>query len=209
MTTQLVIASSQSYSYKPTLSRLPPLSVSRYYSYMSGHNKFSKIKHKKALTDAKKGKVYTKMAKIISVEVKKAGGDVNSPGVKAAIARAREYDVPNDNIERALKKGSDKNSAEMESIVYEAYGPGGVAIIIDVLTDNRNKAAAEIKHILSEIGSSLAAPGSASWAFDKTAEGFIPKMTTPISEEDAVTLNTVIEALEDNDEVQEIYTNAE
>lgn len=176
---------------------------------MSGHNKWSKVKNKKAVTDAKKGKIYTKMAKIIAVEVKKAGGDVNSPGVKTAVARAREYDVPNENIERALKKGSDKNSAEMESIIYECYGPGGVAIMIEVLTDNRNKAAAEIKHILIDNGSALAAPGSASWAFDKNAEGFVPKTTTPLSPDDSAKLDTLIEALEDNDEVQEVYTNAE
>ena len=83
---------------------------------MSGHNKWSKVKNKKAVTDAKKGKIYTKMAKIISVEVKKAGGDINSPGVKAAVARAREYDVPNDNIERALKKGADKNTARWNQL---------------------------------------------------------------------------------------------
>jgi YebC/PmpR family DNA-binding regulatory protein len=176
---------------------------------MSGHNKFSKIKHKKALTDAKKGKVYTKMARLITVEVKKAGGDINSPGVKAVVARAREFDVPNENIERALKKGGDKNAAEMESILYEAYGPGGVAIMIEVLTDNRNKAAAEVKHILAESGSALAAPGSASWAFEKTAEGFMPKMLTPLSPEDNEKLDLLIEALEDNDEVQDLYTNVE
>lgn len=176
---------------------------------MSGHNKWSKVKNKKAVTDAKKGKIYTKMAKLIAVEVKKAGGDVNSPGVKAVVARAREYDVPNDNIERALKKGSDKSAAEMESILYESYGPGGVAIMINVLTDNRNKAASEIKHILTENGSALAAPGSASWAFEKTTEGLAPKMFTPISEEDGIKLDALIEALEDNDEVQDVYTNAE
>jgi YebC/PmpR family DNA-binding regulatory protein len=176
---------------------------------MSGHNKFSKIKHKKALTDAKKGKIYTKMARLITVEVKKANGDVNSPGVKAIVARAREHDVPNENIERALKKGGDKNAAEMEAILYEAYGPGGVAIMIEVLTDNRNKAAAEVKHILAESGSTFAAPGSASWAFNKTAEGYIPNMTIPLSPEDTAKLDEIIELLEDNDEVQEIYTNVE
>ncbi len=176
---------------------------------MSGHNKWSKVKNKKAVTDAKKGKIYTKMAKIISVEVKKAGGDINSPGVKAAVARAREYDVPNDNIERALKKGADKNTAEMESIMYEAYGPGGVAIMIEVLTDNRNKAASEVKHILTDNGSALAAPGSASWAFTKGPEGYVPNMTVPLSPEDSTKLDEIIEVLEDNDEVQEIYTNAE
>jgi len=176
---------------------------------MSGHNKWSKVKNKKAVTDAKKGKIYTKMAKLIAVEVKKSGGDINSPGVKAIVARAREYDVPNDNIERALKKGSEKNATEMEAILYEAYGPGGVAIMIEVLTDNRNKAAAEVKHILAANGSTLAAPGSASWAFEKTAEGFMPKMLTPLSPEDSEKLDILIEALEDNDEVQDLYTNAE
>ncbi len=176
---------------------------------MSGHNKFSKIKHKKAITDAKKGKIYTKMAKLIAVEVKKAGGDINSPGVRAVVTRAREFDVPNDNIERALKKGADKNTAEMESIIYEAYGPGGVAIMIEVLTDNRNKAASEVKHILTDNGSALAAPGSASWAFTKGPEGYVPNMTVPLSPEDSTKLDEIIEVLEDNDEVQEIYTNAE
>lgn len=176
---------------------------------MSGHNKWSKVKNKKAVTDAKKGKIYTKMAKVIAIEVKKAGGNIKSPGVEAAIKKAREFNVPNDNIERALKKGADKNTAAMESILYEAYGPGGVAVIIDVLTDNRNKAAAEVKHILVENGSALAAPGSASWAFTKTHEGFVPNMMTPISEEDGLKLDALIEALEDNDEVQEVWTNAE
>lgn len=176
---------------------------------MSGHNKWSKVKNKKAVTDAKKGKIYTKMARLITVEVKKAGGNINSPGVKAIVARAREYDVPNENIERALKKGGDKNAAEMEAILYEAYGPGGVAIMIEVLTDNRNKAAAEVKHILTKNGSDLAAPGSASWAFNKTAEGYIPNMSIPLSPEDSTKLDEIIEALEDNDEVQEVYTNVE
>lgn len=177
---------------------------------MSGHNKWSKVKNKKAVTDAKKGKIYTKMAKVISIEVKKANGDVNSPGVLSAIKKARENDVPNENIERALKKGSDKNAAAMESILYEAYGPSGVAIMIEVLTDNRNKAAAEVKHILAINGSALAAPGSAAWAFEKNPEGgYLPKMMTQISEDDGTKLDTLIEALEDNDEVQEVYTNAE
>ena len=97
----------------------------------------------------------------------------------------------------------------MESVMYEAYGPGGVALMIEALTDNRNKAAAEIKHILAANGSALAAPGSASWAFTKTPEGHMPNTIVPISEEDGAKLDILIEALEDNDEVQEIYTNAE
>lgn len=175
---------------------------------MSGHSKWSKVKNRKAVTDAVKSKINTKMAKLISVEIKKANGDAKAANVIAVIKKARENNVPNENIERALKKGSD-NSAVMESILYEAYGPGGVALMIDVLTDNKNKAAAEVKHILAENGSALAAPGSAAWAFEKTAEGYMPKTMSPISEEDGAKLDNLIEMLEDNDEVQEIYTNAE
>jgi YebC/PmpR family DNA-binding regulatory protein len=174
---------------------------------MSGHNKWSKVKNKKAVTDAKKGKIYTKMAKVIGVEIKKANGDIKSAGVQAAVKKAREYNVPNENIERALKKND--NALQMESIMYETYGPGGVAIMIEALTDNRNKAAGEIKHILTENGSALAAPGSASWAFTKTIEGYLPNTMVEISEEDGLKLDKIIEELEDNDEVQEIYTNAE
>jgi transcriptional/translational regulatory protein YebC/TACO1 len=147
------------------------------------------------------------MAKVISIELKKANGDAKAAGVQAAVKKARELNVPNENIERALKKND--NAVVMESIMYEAYGPGGVALMIEALTENRNKAAGEIKHILSENGSALAAPGSASWAFTKTAEGYMPNTMAPISEEDGFKLDKLIEDLEDNDEVQEIYTNAE
>jgi transcriptional/translational regulatory protein YebC/TACO1 len=174
---------------------------------MSGHSKWSKVKNRKAVTDVKKNKIYTKMAKVISVEVKKANGDIKATNVLAAIKKAHEYNVPNENIERALKKND--TSSQMESVMYEAYGPGGAALMIEALTDNRNKAAGEVKHILTEHDSALAAPGSASWAFTKTAEGYMPNTMAPISEEDGAKLDDLIEALEDNDEVQEIYTNAE
>ena len=97
----------------------------------------------------------------------------------------------------------------MESIVYEAYGPGGSALIIDVLTTNRNKSAAEVKHILSENGASLATPGSASWAFEKTPDGWMPKTAMELSDEDAAKLEKLIEDLENNEDVQDIYTNAD
>ncbi len=176
---------------------------------MSGHNKFSKIKRLKEKNDAQKGAVFTKMAKAIQVEAKKANGDITSPGLRAAIEKARSFDMPNDNIERAIKKATSTDAKEMESIMYESYGPGGCAIMIDVLTDNRNRAAGEIKHLLSENGSSLASPGSASWAFDKTSEGWVPKSTVAISEEDSPKLEKLIEDLENNEDVQDVYTNAE
>ena len=176
---------------------------------MSGHNKFSKIKHLKAKTDAQKSKVFTKMVRLITMEVKKAKGVLTSPGVVAAIDRARKENVPNDTIDRAVKKATTDNNAEMETIMYESYGPGGVAMLIDVLTDNRNKAAQEVKFILSKHGSALAGQGSAAWAFTKTHDGWQANGTMPLEDADIERLEKLVEELEANDEVQDVYTNAE
>lgn len=175
---------------------------------MSGHNKWSKIKRQKEKTDAQKSKVYGKMVRMISVEAKKAQGNSSSPGLKNAIDRAREANVPNENIERAIKKASESSDA-LESVLYEAYGPGGCALMIEALTTNRNKAAQEIKFILSENGLMLAGMGSAAWAFEKTHEGWIPKTTVALSEEEGTKLSKLLDELEENDEVQEVFTNAE
>ncbi len=176
---------------------------------MSGHNKWSKIKRQKEKTDAQKSKIYGKMVRLISVEAKKAGGNADSPGLKAIIERAKAANVPADNIERAVKKFAD-GGAEMESIVYEAYGPGGCAMVIETLTDNRNRISNEIKHILSQHGFSLAGIGSATWAFTHNpGEEWVATMTVPLSDEDGEKLGNLIDDLEENDDIQEIYTNAE
>ncbi len=176
---------------------------------MSGHNKFSKIKHLKAKNDAQKSKAFGKLVRLITVESKAAKGNVSSPSLAAAIEKARKENVPNDTIDRAVKKGSTDQSAAMESIVYEAYGPGGVAILIVALTTNRNKAAQEVKHILSLNELELAAQGSASWAFKKEGQEWVPTTTLPLEDADMEKLAKLIEDLEANDEVQEVYTNAE
>ena len=176
---------------------------------MSGHNKFSKIKHVKAKNDAEKSKHFGKLVRLITVEAKKAKGNVNSPGLATAIDKARKENMPNDTIDRAVKKAMTDNSAAMESIVYETYGPGGIAILIDALTDNRNKAAQEIKHILSKNGYELASPGSASWAFQKTHEGWSPTSTMPLEDADIELLSKLVEELEANEDVQDVFTNAE
>ena len=176
---------------------------------MSGHNKWSKIKRQKGETDAQKSKIYGKMVRLITVEAKKAGGNINSPGLKSIIERARAANVPKDNIERAIKKFSD-SGASMESITYEAYGPGGCAMVIDVLTDNHNKASQEIKAILGRHNHTLAGIGSATWAFMHTpGAGWVAQTTIPLSEEDGEKLGELIDELEENDEVQDVYTNAE
>lgn len=176
---------------------------------MSGHNKYSKIKHIKAKNDAQKSKSFGKLVRLITVEAKKAKGVLTSPGLATAIEKARAENMPNDTIDRAIKKATADNSADMESIVYETYGPGGVAILIDTLTDNRNKASQEIKHILSKNGYELASPGSASWAFKKENGMWSATTTMPLEDSDIELLTKLVEELEENDEVQEVFTNAE
>jgi YebC/PmpR family DNA-binding regulatory protein len=175
---------------------------------MSGHNKWSKIKRQKGSEDAARSKLFSKLVRYITVEAKKANGVLTSPGLQTAIKKARDANMPNDTIERAIKKSTEAGAA-MESITYEAYGPGGTAFIIEALTDNRNKAAQEIKHILSDHGASLAAIGAATWAFEKTNEGWVPNTTVALSDEDGAKLQELVGDLEENDEVQDVYTNAE
>ncbi|MFC1775280.1 YebC/PmpR family DNA-binding transcriptional regulator [Patescibacteria group bacterium] len=176
---------------------------------MSGHNKWSKIKHKKAATDAAKSKVFGKFSRLIAVESKKAGGNVDSPGLRSAIDQAKAVSMPSDNIDRAVKKGAGGDTANMEEVVYEAYGPGGSAVIITGLTDNKNRTSAEVKHTLSKSGAELAAQGAASWAFTRDGAEWKPNATVPLSDEDGEKLGNIIEALEENDDVQNVYTNAD
>lgn len=177
---------------------------------MSGHNKWSKIKTKKTVTDATKSKVFSKMTKLISTASRQVGGDTTSPVLRAAIEKARGYNMPALNIERAANKGVGADTETMEAITYETYGPAGSALIIEVLTTNRNKAAQEVKFILSKHGFVLATPGSATWAFKRelTTDNLQPITTIQLSEDDEKKLKALIEELEDNDEVQDVYTNA-
>lgn len=174
---------------------------------MSGHNKWSKIKHKKAATDAKKSQMFSKLVRLIQMEAKKAGGDKEAPGLKTAIEKAHKENMPNDNIERAIKKATEMKES-LENVVYEAYGPGGVGIIIEGLTDNRNRISSEIKHILSKNNSALGAQGSVTWGFNKTNEGWIPNTTMDLSDSDLEKLSKLVDELEENEDVQEVFTNA-
>jgi len=175
---------------------------------MSGHNKWSQIKNKKAKTDGAKSKLYSKYSKLISAEARVVKGDKSAPSLRAIIERAKAEDVTSDVIERAVKKASEPGAA-LEAITYETYGPGGCAIIIEALTTNKNKAAQEVKHILSENGSSLAAPGSASWAFTREGTNWKPTMTVDLEDADLESLGRLVDALEESEEVQEVFTNVE
>lgn len=176
---------------------------------MSGHNKWSKIKHKKAATDAARSKIFSKHASLIAMESRNANGDVNSPGLAAAIERAKKDSMPKENIERAISKGSGADGAALEEVLFEGYGPGGVALLIKAVTDNNNRTAPEIRHIFTKAGLELGTPGSAAWAFQKTADGYVP--TAPIELDDTTgeKLAEFIEKLEDNEDVTDVYTTAD
>jgi len=176
---------------------------------MSGHNKWSQIKERKGKTDAARSRLFSKLGRLITQEAKKAGGNRDSTGLKAAIERARAANMPNDNIERAIKKAAGDRGAALELVLYEAYGPGGVAVLIETLTDNRNKTSQEIRHILSERGLSLAAPGSAAWAFRRSADGYAAQTLIPLENGNLARLEELVEALEGNADVQAVFTNAE
>lgn len=135
---------------------------------MSGHSKWSSIKHKKALTDAKKAKVFSKISRMISVAVRERGPDpATNTALRLTIEKARGVNMPAENIERAIKKFSGKEGEDLQPVQFEAYGPGGVALIIDAITDSRNRTSQEMKHLLSEHGGTLASPGSVLWMFKK------------------------------------------
>ncbi len=188
---------------------------------MSGHNKWSQIKLKKGKTDAKKSQVFSKYAKLIANEAREAKGNREAPALRTAIDRARKENMPSENIERAIKKATEGGGA-LEAIMYEGYGPGGVALLIEVLTDSKNRSAGEIKHLLAENGGNLASPGAAVWSFEKldtntrmsandtnNAERWRATTTVPLENADIEKLEKLVEALEGNEDVQEVVTNAE
>ena len=173
---------------------------------MAGHSKWAKLKHTKGKTDAQKAKLFSKLVKIIGVELKMAKGDKSAPGVRAAIEKAQAANMPKDNIDRVLSKN---DGLEMERVVYEAYGPGGTALVIEGYTDNKNRTVQEIKHLLSLHGGTFANSGAAMWAFAKNAEGKLEAtMPVEVNEEDGTKLGELVDALEEQDDVNEVYTNA-
>jgi YebC/PmpR family DNA-binding regulatory protein len=237
---------------------------------MSGHSKWATTKHKKAALDAKRGKLFAKLIKNVEVAARTGGGDPDAnPTLYDAIYKAKKNSVPNDNIERARKRGAGEEAggADWQTITYEGYAPGGVAVLIECLTDNRNRAASEVRVALTRNGGSLADPGSVAYMFnrkgvvvvpkggtseddvmlavleagaeevndlgeefevvseagdllavrtalqeagidyDSAESKFLPTMTVPLDEENARKVFRLMDALEDSDDVQEIYAN--
>ncbi len=238
---------------------------------MSGHSKWSTIKRKKAAADTKRGKIFTKLIKEITIAARQGGGDPGAnPRLRLAIDNAKSANMPSDNIERAIKKATGElEGVNYIELTYEGYGPGGIALLIESVTDNKNRTVADVRHILSKHGGSLGETGSVAWMFDRkgvitvVAEGksedevmevvleagaedfqteddfyevttavedfeevrkalqnsnfnienaslqWIAKNTVSVSGENAEKVIKIIDALEDNDDVQNVYTNAD
>ncbi len=177
-------------------------------SLVSGHSKWSSIKHKKAVVDARRGQQFTKLARAVTVAAREGGGDpAANPALALAIQKARDASMPKDNIERAIAKGTGEgqDADQIETVLYEGYGPGGVALLIEALTDNRNRTGADIRHILSKHGGNLGEPGSVSYLFDK--RGVIVVDATRYDEDDLMAaIDAGAEDLSLDDDVLEVIS---
>ena len=177
---------------------------------MSGHNKWSQIKNKKGATDAKRSKLFSMLVCGLIMEAKKAGGNREAPSLKAAITRAKEANMPIDNIERAVTRSFGGGAESFEEVIYEAYGPAGIALIIVGVTDNKNRTTPEIKCLLSELGGNLGGIGSTTWAFTKQADGnFVAQNLISLSDTDKKKLVALIETLDAHDDIKIVYHNAD
>jgi YebC/PmpR family DNA-binding regulatory protein len=177
---------------------------------MSGHSKWSTIKRKKGALDAKRGKIFSKLVKEITVAVRTGGSDEDAnPRLRLALTKARANSMPSTNIERAIAKGSgEADGVTYEEITYEGYGPGGVAFIVECMTDNRNRTVGEVRHAFSRNGGNMAENGAVSWNFERLGYLSVPKT---VSEDDLLmmVMDAGAESIEDGEEVWEIYCQLE
>ena len=177
---------------------------------MSGHSKWSTIKHKKAASDAKRGKVFTRIAKELTLAAREGGGDpASNTTLRLAVAKAKEANMPKDNIEKAIKRGTGEiEGGELIDAVYEAYGPHSVGILIEVVTDNRNRAIADVRHAVSKYGGNMAEAGAVSWQFKR--KGYI-SITDEVDQDELfmVAAEAGADDIQFNDGVTEIYVELE
>jgi len=175
---------------------------------MSGHSKWSTIKHKKGAADAKRGKIFTKLIKEITVAARMGGGDIEgNPRLRTAVGDAKAENMPRENIERAIKKGTGElEGVAYEEFSYEGYAPGGVAVLVEMMTDNRNRAASDVRHIFTKSGGNLGEAGCVAWMFDK--RGSIVFNKTGVSEEELmeIALEAGAEDVRDQEEQFEVIT---
>jgi YebC/PmpR family DNA-binding regulatory protein len=178
---------------------------------MSGHSKWHSIKHKKGATDAKRGKLFTKFIKEITVAARTGGGDPDANArLRKAILDAKAGNMPNDTIDRAVRRGTGaEEGVSYEEITYEGYGPGGVALLIESVTDNRNRTVAEIRHMFSKNGGNLAAAGAVAWLFEKKGYIVVEKTAKPEEELFDIAIEAGADDLRDDEDNFEIITSPE
>ncbi len=177
---------------------------------MSGHNKWSSIKYKKAAADAKRGKIFTKLIKEITIAARNGGGDMDSNArLRTAVRNAKAANMPIDNVTRAIKKGTGElEGVSYDELTYEGYGPGGVAVMIDVLTDNKNRTVAEIRKIFSKSGGNMGESGSVNWMFERKGQIIVNKENATEEQLMEIALEAGAEDVIDSDPVWEILTEA-
>lgn len=175
---------------------------------MSGHSHWATTRRQKEVKDAKKGQIFTKLARAITVAAKSGASPDDNPTLRLAIDKARGVSMPMDNIKRAIERGTGGAGQEaLEEVTYEGYGPGGVALLVKCVTDNRNRTVAEIRNIFSRAGGNLGEAGSAAYVFGTDPES--PQFTVPLDDTGSEKLGRLVDALEEQDDIQEVFTNAE
>ncbi|MBI2888754.1 MAG: YebC/PmpR family DNA-binding transcriptional regulator [Candidatus Liptonbacteria bacterium] len=174
---------------------------------MSGHSHWAGIKHKKEITDKKRGVVFSKLLALITAAAKKDPNPDFNPRLRTAVEKARAENVPAENIARAIGRAREAGDA-IEELLFEAYGPGGTALLIEATTDNRNRTVSEVKHVLTAHEGKWAEPGSVTWAFEEKEGGRHATFPLSLAPEDAAKLAVLIATLEEHLDVQEVYTNA-
>jgi YebC/PmpR family DNA-binding regulatory protein len=178
---------------------------------MSGHSKWATIKHKKAATDARRGKIFTKIIRELTIAARVGGGDPNTnPRLRTAIAAAKNDNMPNDTIERAIQRGTGQLEGEqLEEVMFEGYGPGGVGVMIQVVTSNRNRIVSEIRHLMSKNGGNLAETGAVGWMFHRKGDIVVPKEAADEDKMMGIVLDAGAEDLRDDGSAWEVTTPPE
>lgn len=176
---------------------------------MAGHSKWSQIKRQKAADDGKRSKIFARLSKAIILESKQAKGNITSPALRNAIESAKKENMSKETIDRAIAKGAGSLGGDFIDVLYEAYGPGGCALLIEGQTDNNNRTTQEMRHLLSKNNGVFAERGAAMWAFQKSDEGYTPTVTVKLSDKEEERLGELIEIIEGHDDVENVYTNAE
>jgi transcriptional/translational regulatory protein YebC/TACO1 len=182
--------------------------------FMAGHSKWNNIKNKKAATDSRKAKAFAQYSKLIRIAVKEGKSDNPqfNPSLRVVMDKARSVNMPKEKIQKALDKGMGRGAAGavFQEVTYEAFGPGGAALIIHAVTDNHTRSSSDIKFILTRNGGTMAGPGSAKYMFTRSADGssYQPTMPLELSDADAATLASLVAALEEHDDVEEVFTSA-